>query len=207
MKTGKKIFLDVGGHEGQTLNEVVKATYLFDEIYCFEPMPAQYDVLLKKFGHISNLKIMNYGLLNANTSQNIYGTNNDLGASIYQNKSDLDNRNVSTMCNFIDVSEFFKENISENDTVIMKLNCEGSETLILSSLIESKEIFKIDNVMIDFDVRKIVGHQHEEHEVMDKFKQINFSNYSLENTVMIGNSHESRIGNWLNSLSFNLKSV
>ena len=32
-----KIFLDVGGHEGQTLNSLFDPKYSFDKIYVFEP--------------------------------------------------------------------------------------------------------------------------------------------------------------------------
>jgi len=32
-----KVFLDVGAHEGLSLNAVRDAKYAFDRIYCFEP--------------------------------------------------------------------------------------------------------------------------------------------------------------------------
>jgi FkbM family methyltransferase len=125
-KTSKRIFLDVGGHAGQTLNEIVSGKYDFDEIYCFEPMPREYGVLIERFKNDilkNKLKVVNYGLLDKTEERNIYGTNNDMGASIYQEKYDLDNKYMSTLCSFVEASEFFKNNISDGDLVTMKLNC------------------------------------------------------------------------------------
>lgn len=204
-KTGKRIFLDVGGHVGQTLNEIVSGKYDFDEIYCFEPMPREYEELVKRFGNDilkDKLKLVNYGLLDKTEERNIYGTNNDMGASIYQEKYDLDNKYMSTLCSFVEASEFFKNNISHDDLVTVKLNCEGSEILILDNLLKSKEIFKIDNVMIDFDIRKVIGRQHESEILLQQFKENNFTNYCLEYEVMVGNSHENRIANWISTLPY-----
>ena len=32
-----RIFLDIGAHTGETLNEVLKEKYAFDRVICFEP--------------------------------------------------------------------------------------------------------------------------------------------------------------------------
>jgi FkbM family methyltransferase len=200
-KTGKKIFLDIGGHDGQTLNEIASGRYDFDEIYCFEPMPTEYNILVDRFKD-NNVKICNFGLLDKTEERNIYGTNRDMGASIYQEKYDLDNKFQQTLCSFIEASIFFKNNISENDLVTVKLNCEGSEILILNNLLESNEIFKIDNAMIDFDIRKVIGHQHEAQLLLNSFNEKGFKNYCLENDVMIGDTHENRIANWLTTLPY-----
>jgi len=204
-KTGRKIFLDVGGHVGQTLNEVISGKYDFDEIYCFEPMPREYATLLERFkNHIAKgkLKVVNYGLLDKTETRKIYGTNNDMGASIYQEKYDLDNRSIETLCSFVEATIFFKEHILEDDLVTVKLNCEGSEILILENLLNSKEIFKIGNVMIDFDIRKVTGRQHEADLLLKQFRDNNFVNYCLEQDVMKGSTHENRIGNWISTVPY-----
>ena len=204
-KTGRRIFLDVGGHVGQTLNEVVSGKYDFDEIYCFEPMPREYTTLLERFKNDivkGKLKVVNYGLLDKTETRKIYGTNNDMGASIYREKYDLDNRDVETLCSFVEATVFFKEHILEDDLVTVKLNCEGSEILILENLLNSKEIFKIGNVMIDFDIRKVTGRQHEADLLLKQFRDNNFVNYCLEQDVMRGNTHENRIGNWISTVPY-----
>jgi FkbM family methyltransferase len=201
----KKIFLDVGGHDGQTLEEVVSDKYKFDLIYCFEPMKEQYEHLLARFGEMemsAELIILNTGLADQNTKMNVYGNNVDMGASIYQQKDDLAGREVVSECDFIRTSDFFSEKIEEADTVVMKLNCEGSECMILNDLLDSGQIWKIDNVMIDFDVRKIPDMKSEETKLLDRFRKENFTNFSLCESVMVGKTHQKRIHNWLASLAF-----
>lgn len=201
----RKIFLDVGGHNGQTLNEILSGKYSFDKVYCFEPMPNQINYLNSWFtekGKPYGLEILNYGLLDETCQKIIYGTNEDMSASIFKDKNNVSNINHETICKFVSVSDFFKENIKEDDLVIMKLNCEGSEVIIINALLESGQLNKVSNMMIDFDIRKVNGHQHEADELLEKLKLNNYSNYSLEGDVMIGNSHVERIANWLSTLPF-----
>lgn len=197
----KKIFLDVGGHEGQTLREIVSGKYTFDEVYCFEPMPKEYKFLVENY-KLDNVHILNYGLLDRTSDEYIYGTNFDMGASIYKKKIDLDNRNHQTLCKFVDIDSFCKEHLSEGDLVVMKLNCEGSEIPILKRLIETNQIHKFSNIMVDFDIRKVVGHQQEEHNIINLLRQSGFNNFCLAEDVMRGNSHEGRLYHWLYNLSF-----
>jgi FkbM family methyltransferase len=197
----RKIFLDVGGHEGQTLREILSGKYMFDVVYCFEPMPEQYNFLVKNYKS-DNTHIVNYGLLDNDVEAYIYGTNIDMGASIYSQKFDLDSPDHKTLCKFVNSTSFCKENIREDDLVIMKLNCEGAEVPILKNLLESGQIHKFNNIMIDFDIRKVVGLQREEQDILNLFQEKGFNNFCLAENVMVGNSHESRIYNWLSTLPF-----
>ena len=200
-----KIFLDVGSHRGQTLEEVIQDSYCFDVIHCFEPMPAEYEYLLNKFSSYSSSKKVNFhnfGLLDKNTTLDLYGTNVDMGSSIFHNKQSMKGGDKATQCQFKMASEFFAENIDKNDLVIMKLNVEGSECIIMNDLLDSKECFKIDNVMIDFDIRKIPGKQNDENLLLERFKHEGFNNYCLSDQAMKGSSHQKRIQNWLSSLDF-----
>ena len=191
----------MGGHVGQTLNEVLSDKYCFDMVYCFEPMPAQYNYLKENYKN-SNLTILNYGLLDEQGDKIIYGSNNDMAASIFENKVDIDNKGYRTLCSFVRTADFFSQNIATDDLVIMKLNCEGSEIKIINDLIDTNEIWKVKNMMIDFDIRKVPGREYEAPFVLRKLSSINFTNFSLVDDVMIGYTHENRIGNWLSTLPF-----
>lgn len=202
-----KIFLDVGAHCGQTLEEVIRDNYHFDIIHCFEPMPGEYERLREKFKTWpSSEKIIfhNYGLLDRTTSLELYGTNTDMGASIFPNKNRMQGREKATTCKFVRASEFFAENIKESDVVVMKLNVEGSECIILNDLLDTRECFKIDNVMIDFDIRKVPDKQNDELVLLERFKKEGFTNYSLCENVMKGKgrTHQKRIRSWLSHLAF-----
>lgn len=193
----RKIFLDVGGHLGQTLEEVTKPIYYFDIIYCFEPFPPHVNVLREKFKNY-NVKILEYGLSNTTSILDFYSDGlDDMGASVKKREGE---KKIVTKCRFKRASDFFRDQIDESDMVIMKLNCEGSECDILNDLIDSNEISKIDNVMIDFDVRKYPHLVHEEPKLMKRMADIGFTNFSLCDQVMKGRTHQKRIAHWLRSL-------
>jgi len=198
-----KIFLDVGSHNGQTLEEVIRNQYNFDVIHCFEPMPEEYHRLTERFKSLhASKKIIfhNYGLLDKTVSLDMYGTNVDMGSSIFPNKEKMKGREQVTRCEFKRASEFFAENIGENDLVIMKINVEGSECIIMNDLLDSRECFKIDNVMIDFDVRKVPDMMADETLLLDRFAKEGFNNFCLCDDVMIGSNHQKRIRHWLSTL-------
>ena len=121
-------------------------------------------------------------------------------ASIFAAKNDVNP--IDTMpCAIVEASNWFFRNITEDDTVIMKLNCEGSEIPIMNNLIDSGEIWKLHNVMLDFDIRKVPGMEHCEVDLMTKMAEIGFARYSLCDSVMIGKTHQNRIGNWLSTIA------
>jgi len=198
------IFLDVGSHSGQTLEEVVRNQYHFDVIHCFEPMPEEYHRLTEIFKTSrtdKKIEFHNYGLLDKTVSLDMYGTNVDHGSSIFPNKERMKGREKVTRCEFKRVSEFFAENIKEADLVIMKINVEGSECIIMNDLLDTGECNKIDNVMIDFDIRKVPDKMNDEMLLLERFKKEGFNNFSLCDDVMIGSNHQKRIRHWLSALA------
>lgn len=199
------IFLDVGSHSGQSLKEVIRKCYRFDVIHCFEPMPGEYRWLTKKYKtSYGDKKVIyhNYGLLDRTCSLDMYGTNVDKGSSIFPNKQRMKGRELVTSCDFIRASDFFAENINEDDLVIMKINVEGSECIIMNDLLDSGECNKIDNVMIDFDVRKVPDRLDDERLLIERMNREGFKNFSLCDEVMIGSNHQKRLRHWLSNLDF-----
>lgn len=190
------VFLDIGAHEGQTLLEVLKPSYGFDCIHAFEPMPRQFKTLQEKFGEKPNLVLYNYGLANRTDVLPLYGTNDQMEASLYAGKNDVD-ESIVTQCRFVRASEFFASNLKKSDDIYVKVNCEGCEIPILQDLLVSGEIWKVNEVMIDFDIRKVEDHEHEERNVLNDFKLIGFDRFSLSEQVMQGKTHQKRIANWL----------
>jgi len=196
-----KIFLDVGGHEGQSLSGVLEPKYAFDKIFVFEPVKSLHTKLNQVAGGRPNVHLLQYGLWNKNATQKIYSPGT-LAGSVHVAHQDVD-QNFFEMCNFVDASEWFSKNINKDDEVYVKLNCEGAEADILLDLLQSKEIFKIKNVMVDFDVRKVKGLENSQHEVLDKFRSENFKSYSICEEVMHGPSHAIRIQSWLDKVGAN----
>ena len=194
------IFLDVGSHSGQSLKEFIRKCYRFDVIHCFEPMPGEYRRLTQKYKtSYGNKKVIyhNYGLLDRNCTLDMYGTNVDKGSSIFPNKQRMVGRELVTRCEFKRASDFFAENIHEDDLVIVKINVEGSECIIMNDLLDTGECNKIDDVMIDFDIRKVPDKLNDEKLLLERMKREGFTNFSLCDEVMIGSNNQKRLRHWL----------
>ena len=200
----KKIFLDVGGHEGQTLLEVLRPVYQFDAIHCFEPMLENYQLLKQKFSASFGGKLFHhpFGLIDRNGRTTLYGSNQMGEASIFSDKQDLVQPSRAVSCDFRSAAEFLKDHMREEDIIIMKLNCEGGEILILRDLIATGLIHWISHMMIDFDIRKVPSRKHQAQEILSDFKKIGFSNYLEPRQAMIGYTHQERIRFWLVHLPF-----
>lgn len=192
------IFLDVGAHDGQTLEEVLQPGYPFTVIHAFEPMPAQFATLMGRFSD-PRLHVHNFGLLDRTENLPLYGTNEAMEASVYPAKADVD-ATVVTPASFMDASAFFRRYVT--GPVVVKLNCEGSEVAIVDSLIASGEIWKVTFMMLDFDVRKIPGMEHQEADLLARLATIGFggARLALCEDVMQGATHQLRIANWLRTI-------
>jgi hypothetical protein len=63
-------------------------------------------------------------------------------------------------------------------------------------------VWKIGNVMIDFDVRKIPLVALEERRLRRRMRSIGFANYVRAQRAMRGRTHQARINHWLEGLPF-----
>lgn len=181
-----KIFIDVGGHYGETLHEIFKPKWLFDVVHCFEPQFECHNIIAHKFyEQIKNGKLIlyNFGLADFDGEHELFGGGtSSIGASLFCDKNDIDNREIEK-CRFVSISTFIQKNIKADDFVVMKLNCEGGEILILRDLMKSKTIYSFDSIYIDFDIRKIPSQQTEEKKVIAELKTCDFNNYVLAGIV------------------------
>lgn len=184
------IFVDVGAHEGQTLAEVTKAAYGFDMVVAFEPSRRHADDLAARF---PNVHVVNAALSDGAAFSDLYGTNDIGEASLFPSKNDVD-ATVSQCCMVLDAAQALTE---IGGPMLLKLNCEGSEVNILRSLIKAGVLGLVHDVMIDFDIRKVPGREHEEQDVLQELRDAGFSRFSLCDNVMRGATHQDRIANWL----------
>ena len=188
------VFVDIGAHNGQTVEEVIKPQYAFDKIIAIEPMPRQNRNLHYFFGHVPTLEIFHCGLSDKTGKTIIYGDNKHLEASIHPTKPNV-NEEIATECDFFEASEFFRKYLSADDVNIVKINCEGAEIAILSNLIDSGEIWKITKAAICWDVSKIPGMEEQEQLMKDRFEEIGFDAWKCP--PVTGETHQDRIAYWL----------
>ena len=191
-----KIFLDIGSHVGQTLREVTKAKYAFDKIVCFEPARFCLNELKKFATRDDRIVICEFGLSNRNEEIELYlpGT---LGGSIYIDEEHSVSKEEVEKIKLCDANQWFENNISPDDYIVVKTNCEGSEVDVLDSLIDGNFMKHIYSFLITFDIRNYVEFQHREIEIRKRLKKEKLTNFCFSDNVMIGPSHEKRIENWL----------
>ena len=191
-----RIFLDIGAHVGETVRGVLDPVYRYDRIICFEPVKA----CCEQLAHIEDprVTILPFGLWKETCERPVFGPRS-LAASVFPYTSHLDTSTFE-MCRFVLASEWFGANMRKEDTVFLKLNCEGCECDIVDDLLDSSEFDKVDFMMIDFDVRKIPSQKHREKEVRSRLKKYPFPRVSFCKDVMIGPTHAARIQHWLRAV-------
>jgi len=171
-----RIFLDVGAHEGQTIELLLRPRFKVDKIIGFDPSPICHDILERKFGNNPKVTIVKQGLWSETCEMNLHNEGSQGGTvhADYQTTCNPDLR--VTRCNFVKASDWFRENVSSDDEVFLKLNCEGSECDIVNDLLDTGEYNKVKTTFIDFDVRKSPSQKHKEDELREKTKAMGIRN-------------------------------
>ena len=156
----RKVFIDIGAHIGESIEIVTSKKYNFDFIYAVEPSPFC-QKYLNKFKD-QRIEIIPFGFGSENKSTTLFGSGS-VGASIFLEKTPY--WSVNERINILKFSQWYYDNITENDLVWIKLNAEGAELEIIQELryIHTR---KIVSMLISFDVEKIPSLQKEKKELI-----------------------------------------
>lgn len=189
-----RIFLDIGAHSGETLNEVLKEKYAFDRVICFEPsnvcMPS-----LKQYADLdSRVEIQQIGLSNIDGEETLYNSG-ELNGSIFQEENGISDSHESIT--LADAHSWYLKNLNPSDFVVIKTNCEGSEVNIIDSFLKGHTFKNFYSLLITFDIRDYPSQAYKEVEIRQRLKNSGYKNFCFSDDVMIGPTHEQRIANWL----------
>jgi len=180
------IFIDVGGHHGETLNELFSLPHRFDVVHCLEPQSRSFSVLESKFAAqvaAGELVLHNFGLADFDGESVLYGGEDcSYGASLFADKVDIDGGQTEN-CRFVKASDFVKETVHGDGIAVMNLNCEGGEALILRDLMQGDALRLLDSVYVDFDVRKIPSQAAEETKIIAEMRALRYDNYMTRNEL------------------------
>jgi FkbM family methyltransferase len=190
-----KVFLDVGAHEGETVDAVRDPKFGFERIYCFEPASTCWPAL--ESIRDARVTVCRFGLWNETTEHELYDPGS-VGATIFRDKFSVPR--TAAPASFVRATDWFRENLATGDDVYVKLNCEGAEVDIVEDLLDSGELARVRAVMIDPDVRKIASQAHRERELRERLAASRLTNYAMEADVMIGATHRDRIHHWLRTV-------
>lgn len=177
-----KIFIDCGAHCGES---IVHAKKLFGNdttIYSFEANTNLFKDVQKYFKEDKNVNTYNKAVWIDNSYTKFYvSTSWSDGSSLYKEKiSGGINENIYINVECIDLSSFLKENFTEEDHVILKLDVEGAEYEILNKLIEDNTIKLVKEFYGEFHAEKI-----DTQRVKDLEKKIN--KYFIDNKIEFKN--------------------
>jgi hypothetical protein len=186
----RRIFLDVGGHLGETLAEVLKPRWAFERIWSFEPATVCLPALTALADERTT--IVNAGWWSHDTEMELHDPGS-IGASVIPGKALTDR---VQHCQLIDAARWMTENVAGNDVVWLKLNCEASEIEVLDRLLVSGEIHKVDHLLVHFDIEKVPGIEHQAFSMRARLHAADVS-FAEPTQIMFGRSYEARIANWL----------
>lgn len=162
-----RLFLDVGGHYGESLDVALDPRWGFDRIYSFEPARACRR-LLRGFRD-TRLTIVPTGLSNKQGSATLYGSGL-LGASVYADKAQAETHLEQEEIALVRATDWLSANTTAGDEIYMKLNCEGSECDVLEDMLDSGMTDRVKSIYVDFDVRKIPSQAHRQEIVEQRLR-------------------------------------
>jgi FkbM family methyltransferase len=155
----RRIFIDCGAHEATSV-EYFKKNY---------PQPRDYEIF--SFEGNSNFKSsfdkypdvnLEIALVWKDDGERTFYNNNREGSSVYESKGhrrgngsrwDSSQVNIEKV-KTIDLDRWIKENFSENDEIILKMDIEGAEYEVLNHMIENSSIKYINKLFVEWHCAK-----------------------------------------------------
>lgn len=144
----RRVFLDVGGHTGESVVAALDRRWGFDRIWTFEPTRRCVEVLESIAD--DRVTVVPAGWWSTDADMVIHDPGT-IRASVDARASQLGEEEV---CSFLDAARWMSENIDDSDVVWLKMNIEGAEIEVLDRLLTSGEIRKVSYLVVHFDVEK-----------------------------------------------------
>jgi len=148
----KKIFIDVGGYEGDASLAALDPIFGFDQVYCFEPVKKCVDHIQNRISD-TRIEVVHAALADFDGEARLFGPGTVAG-SLFSDHQHVDNSTVES-CKVIRATDFIKPFTDNGAEVYIKLNCEGAEVPIVHDLLMSGTFAKLKSVLLDLDARKI----------------------------------------------------
>jgi len=147
-----KIFVDVGGFEGDASRAALDPIFDFSKVICFEPVRELAAAIQKRIRD-NRLEVVCAALADRDGEACIFGPGT-LAGSLYQDHRDTDAR-IAAPCALRRASTVLAPFVDNGARVFLKLNCEGAEIPILEDLLRSGVFHRLESVLLDLDARKV----------------------------------------------------
>jgi len=181
----RKIFLDIGAHNGQTLLLANKRYPNCDMIIGFEPVVSLFEQCVGKVNKLSPevkkkfvlynraLDVLDVPEKDIDFYEDLSHGNVKLGSSIYSDKKMKKNRKIQVKCE--DVNSFFERTFVDGDSVILKIDIEGKEYDIFESLAEKGNLKYVNKIFAEWHSHKVPSLSKERHyEIVNLLKDMGY---------------------------------
>jgi FkbM family methyltransferase len=146
----KNLFLDLGAHTGEALEEALRPVYKIDKVYAIEP--SQFGLSkLAKFKD-NRIKIFSVAVSDHKGTAELFSAGS-VGGGLFSDK----NRhwNNTERVQVVKFSEWAIENLNSSDNIYIKINVEGSELFILQEILKIHQKFQIKSILLSIDIYKV----------------------------------------------------
>ena len=116
-----------------------------------------------------------------------------IGASVLSEKA---RTGAVEQCAFIDAAQWVRTHLLPDDTVWLKLNCEGAECDIIDHLLNQDVMRAIDHLLVQFDVEKVPSIAYRAAPTRRRLSASSIA-FVEAGDIMFGRSHAARTANWL----------
>ena len=182
--------LDVGGHVGETLAEVLDRRWAFDRIYVFEPATTCREALERLADQ--RVEVVLAGWWDADVEMDLHDPGL-IGASLAREKALT---GAVERCAFIDAAAWMRSHLEPGDDVWLKLNCEGAECVVLDHLDDQGMLQRIDHLLVHFDVEKIPSLAAQAIGTRERLDAAGLE-WIEARDILFGRSHRRKTANWL----------
>lgn len=148
---GRKIFLDIGSHHGESLAYALDPIFAFDQIFAFEPSSSCWKQL-EKFSD-PRLSIQRFGLA-AKSGEAVLYSSGSVGASLFPDKESR-SRLESEVVELVGTFEWVCSQTMPTDRVYVKINCEGGELEIIKEILRPEIAPRIAGLIFTPDLLKV----------------------------------------------------
>lgn len=156
---GRKIFLDLGCHNGQTIEQFFNWYKLIGdpsefEVYGFDingSFEGKWEDILNKYPNVTFYQKAIW-IKDGDIASYMY--KNDESSTVVEGKTGYQYAK-QRFVEAIDFSQWLKDNVEKKDKVIVKMDIEGAEFAVLKKVIEDGTDELIDKLLIEFHDSKI----------------------------------------------------
>jgi FkbM family methyltransferase len=149
-----KIFIDLGAFTGDTLQLALSQYSDFDRFHAFEPFSINFEKLYRAFGSRENVVLHRAAADVTDGKRKLFLHNAphlypDTGHTLLGEKADVSPETFE-LVDCVDFSRFVIDTFSPSDTIILKIDIEGMEYDVLSTMIRHGSIRYISRIFCEW---------------------------------------------------------